>query len=93
MPKRFLQVAVAGLLTFLVGFYAGRAQLTTVHAQGPAPSGKVGTIPKTWGAFKGSAGVDNAVFEDSNGTVRLVDLGKFLQGRGTPELMATLNRQ
>ena len=93
MLRRVLSVAVVGLAIFLVGFYAGRAKTTTVYAQGRERPARVGVIPKAWGSFKASAGLGGAVFEDSNGTIRIVDYGEFIDTGGVPTLVATLNRQ
>jgi hypothetical protein len=88
MLKRLISVVVIGLI-FLVGFYAGRARPTSVYAQAP----RVGTIPKEWGTFKGTYLAWGAFFEDSNGTIRIVEIRKFIDGEGMPQLVGTLTRK
>jgi hypothetical protein len=54
-----------------------------------APEGKGCTAPKQWGQLKGVA--DRAVaFEDSSGTIRVLDLGPCM--RGETQLIVKINR-
>ena len=90
MLKKLLLVAVL-VVIFFCGFYSGRLKPTSVYAQAPASTGYTRTIPKTWGTFKGGA-LGGLVFEDSNGTLRLVILENLGSG-GTPKVLETLTRQ
>lgn len=90
MLKKLFSMVAVGLVLFLVGFYTGRAKPTTVYAQSGAASG---IIPKAWGTYKGDTAY-GLMFEDSNGTLRIVKIYDFVQGRGAkPELEGTLTRQ
>jgi hypothetical protein len=63
-------IALMGAL--FTGFYAGRFQVTVVHAQRPVVP--VVLVPKAWGTFKGCGPCDKVmVFEDGSGILRLVD--------------------
>jgi hypothetical protein len=54
-----------------------------------AQEGKGCSAPKEWGQLKGVA--DRAVaFEDSSGTIRVLDLGPCM--RGETQLMVKINR-
>jgi hypothetical protein len=70
MKKRLL---VLGALLLVAGYFLGRVGSREVHAQTHV------SIPRSWGRCIGSlsksGGAAGLLFEDSNGVVRLVDLG------------------
>jgi len=54
-----------------------------------AQEGKGCSVPSAWGQLKGVA--DRSIaFEDSSGTIRVVDLGPCM--RGETQLIVTINR-
>ncbi len=69
-----MRTRMAVLLAFLLvvaGFFLGQARGRTVaRPQATAPGGC--TVPKAWGTFKGNF-VTGIAFEDSSGTVRIID--------------------
>ncbi len=60
------------LTAFLVGWYAGKGNLVTAHAQGHQSDVKF-SVPESWGPLKavGGAHGQNLFFEDSSGTIRI----------------------
>ena len=54
------------LLAFMIGLYTGQHKLTPVHANANS------SIPQSFGLCRGAMGSELLIFEDSNGTVRLV---------------------
>lgn len=60
-------VPIALAVALFTGFYLGRYQVTTVHAQ------QSRSVPKAWGTFKGSIG-SYMIFEDSAGTLRMFEI-------------------
>jgi len=70
MKKRLI---ILGALLFIGGYLLGRIGSREVHAETHV------SIPKSWGHCIGSlsksGGAVGLLFEDSNGIVRLVDLG------------------
>ena len=66
--KVLLSRVVAALaISMLVLLLAGEGVRTPAVAQAQPPR----TIPKSWGALKGSIGA-SLIFEDSTGTIRLL---------------------
>ncbi len=73
--KRFLLTSIAILIALVVGAALNNIfQVQPAQAQGPR------TIPKSWGALKGSAGV-HLIFEDSTGTIRIVNIQAEMNSR------------
>jgi hypothetical protein len=89
MAKRLISMGVVGIIAFLLGLYAGRPKPTYLYAQ--APEGNVASVPKAWGSLK--SGWPVMAFEDSNGTIRLLNIEHFCQGDGTPKLVGTVTRK
>lgn len=75
MFKRSLLV----LCLVLVGFFAGVSigPVTRPSVQAQAPNVVHATAPKDWGAVRGGV-LTLLIFEDSAGTLRLVDFGSGL---------------
>jgi hypothetical protein len=71
------------------GSILGLQQASKLWATPVAQEGKGCSAPKEWGALKGVA--DRAVaFEDSSGTIRVLDLGPCM--RGETQLIAKISR-
>jgi hypothetical protein len=84
MKRVVLIVLVFGLIPAMKG-----SSKPEDYAQ-VAYEGKGCSAPKQWGQLKGVA--DRAVaFEDSSGTIRVLDLGPCM--RGETQLIVKINRQ
>ena len=59
-------VPVALVVALVTGFYFGRYQVTSVHAQ------KLLQAPNAWGSVTGAVG-GYVIFQDAQGTVRFFD--------------------
>jgi hypothetical protein len=80
--KQFLLTSIAILIALFVG-----AALNNILYVQPAQAQGVRTprtIPKSWGTLKGSASV-YLIFEDSTGTIRVVDIQNELNRPGVSE--------
>jgi hypothetical protein len=80
------------LLTLVVVFFASTfcfKEGWKVWAASTAEEGKNCIAPKEWGQLKGVA--DRSIaFEDSSGTIRVLDLGPCM--RGQTQLISKINR-
>jgi hypothetical protein len=77
----FVLICFGSILGLKEGFPVRAAQV--------AQEGKGCSAPKEWGQLKGVA--DRAVaFEDSSGTIRILDLGPCM--RGETQLIVKINR-
>jgi len=74
MKSRRVVVIYLGFALFTFGFWAGKSDLRTVHAQSPI---KI-SIPQSWGHCVASV-PGGLVFEDSQGVVRMADMQGNLQ--------------
>ena len=73
--KRFLLTSITILISLAVGAVLNNIlQVQSVEAQAPM------SIPKSYGTLKGSAAV-SLIFEDSAGTIRLVQVQSELNTR------------
>jgi hypothetical protein len=71
------------------GSILGLREASTLWAVQVPEEGKGCSAPKEWGQLKGVA--DRSVaFEDSSGTIRVLDLGPCM--RGETQLIAKINR-
>ena len=66
MTKKWLLLASLLLLAFVAGLYTGRYRLAPVYADANS------SIPRSFGSCRGALGNELLIFEDGNGTVRLV---------------------
>jgi hypothetical protein len=86
--KKSLIVLMLVALAFLIGTIQSRRMWAA--QSGPTPQeGKGCGAPKEWGPVKGVAD-RNVAFEDSNGTLRILDLGPCM--RGETQLIVKINR-
>jgi hypothetical protein len=78
------------LMLICCGSTLGLREGSKLWAAQVAQEGKGCSAPKEWGQLKGVA--DRAVaFEDSSGTIRVLDLGPCM--RGETQLIVKINRQ
>lgn len=80
MNRNRLCIAFAILIAFCLG-----AVLNSVFSIRAVQAQQQFTIPKSWGALKGSAAT-NLIFEDSAGTIRLVPIIHQLNSRRVEEI-------
>lgn len=73
--KQFLLTSIAILMALVVG-----AVLNNIIHVPPAQAQERLTIPKSYGTVKGSMG-NGLIFEDSKGTIRLVDVSDGHRGQ------------
>lgn len=74
-------------------FFLGSIQARRLWAAQSQPTPQEGTgcsAPKEWGPVKGVAD-RNVAFEDSNGTLRILDLGPCM--RGETQLIVKIDRR
>jgi hypothetical protein len=76
--KRYILWILGVVLVFGTGYWAGKMELQSVHAQNILKA----SVPKSWGHFTGlmtSSFGAGLVFEDSAGVVRISDMdGKLI---------------
>jgi hypothetical protein len=78
------------LMLIYSGLILGLKEGSELSVAQVAQEGKGCSAPKEWGQLKGVA--DRAVaFEDSSGTIRVLDLGPCM--RGETQLIVKINRQ
>jgi hypothetical protein len=65
--KKTLVLLATGFLFLFVGMFIGSNGSSVVHAQ------QTTLVPKAWGTCKGGTATGQLVFEDSAGTVRIVN--------------------
>lgn len=83
--KRFILVTLICFASLLC-----LRETSKLWAAQVAPEGKGCSAPKEWGQLKGVA--DRAVaFEDSSGTIRVLDLGPCM--RGETQVIVKINRK
>jgi disulfide bond formation protein DsbB len=81
------------LILVAFGFFLGATHSRRVWAaqSGPTPQeGKGCSAPKEWGPIKGVAD-RNVAFEDSSGTLRILDVGPCM--RGETQLIVKIERR
>lgn len=79
--KRFFLTSIAILMALVVGAALNSIlHFPSVQAQESQPL----TIPKSYGTLKGSFGMTALIFEDTTGTIRIVNLNNG--GRGAIEI-------
>jgi hypothetical protein len=66
MTQKWLLLLFLLLFVFVAGLYTGRYKLTPAYADVNS------SIPRSFGSCRGALGSELLIFEDGNGTVRLV---------------------